>query len=78
MEGEVKFENDEHKNQYEGLPDEVCMNLNRYLKISIELRQILTELTFPAGLGRPEPGLIGTSGQDSGRWLLLLQNGFAV
>ncbi len=23
VEGEVKFENDEHKNQYEGLPDEV-------------------------------------------------------
>ncbi len=23
VEGEVKFENDEHKNQYDGLPDEV-------------------------------------------------------
>jgi hypothetical protein len=27
VEGEVKFENDEHKNQYEGLPDEVSFKI---------------------------------------------------
>ncbi len=27
VEGEVKFENDEHKNQYEGLPDEVSLKI---------------------------------------------------
>jgi len=29
VEGEVKFENDEHKNQYEGLPDEVWDGQNQ-------------------------------------------------